>query len=112
MADDRVDRRIDEAFRALPLASLADAALSRARELGAAHADLRVERIVTQSLALRDGVVSSANDDLTLGLAVRVIVAGTWGFAATDELTPTAAAAARTGRCRWPAPSLRSTPSR
>jgi TldD protein len=94
VADDRVDRRIDGAFRALPLAALADAALSRARELGAAHADLRVERIVTQSLALRDGVVSSANDDLTLGLAVRVIVAGTWGFASTHELTPTAAAGA------------------
>jgi TldD protein len=86
--------RIDLQFRALPLSTLADAALSRARELGAGHADLRVERIQRQELVLRDGAVSSANDELTLGLAVRVIVDGTWGFASTHELTPAAAASA------------------
>jgi TldD protein len=32
-------------------------------------------------------------DAITVGLAVRVIVDGTWGFASTVELTPTAAAA-------------------
>jgi len=89
----RGDERIDPEFRALPLAALADAALSRAGELGASHADLRVERTLSQSLALRDGAVSSAADAVTLGLAVRVIVDGTWGFASTAELTPTAAAA-------------------
>jgi TldD protein len=85
--------RIDPEFRALPLGVLADAALSRARQLGASHADVRVERILSQSLALRDGAVSSAMDAITVGLAVRVIVDGTWGFASTVELTPTAAAA-------------------
>ena len=39
---------LDPVFAGLPLTTLADAALSRARELGAQHADLRVERIVTQ----------------------------------------------------------------
>jgi TldD protein len=87
------DERIDPEFRALPLSALADAALSRARQLGASHADVRVERILSQSLALRDGAVSSAMDAITVGLAVRVIVDGTWGFASTVELTPTAAAA-------------------
>ncbi|MDT7564563.1 MAG: TldD protein [Pseudonocardiales bacterium] len=87
------DERIDPEFRALPLGALADAALSRARQLGASHADVRVERILSQSLALRDGAVSSAMDAITVGLAVRVIVDGTWGFASTVELTPTAAAA-------------------
>ncbi len=38
-------REIDEAFTDLPLRRLADAALSRARALGAEHADFRVERI-------------------------------------------------------------------
>ena len=47
--------RVDPEFRALPLAALADAALGRARAGGAEHADLRVERIVTQSISLRDG---------------------------------------------------------
>ncbi|MGI8815883.1 MAG: TldD/PmbA family protein [Pseudonocardia sp.] len=92
----RVDDRIDHEFRALPLAALADAALSAAAQLGAEHADLRVERIVTQSLVLRDGTVATAADSVTLGLAVRVIVDGTWGFASTPELTTQAASATAT----------------
>ncbi|MBO0875527.1 MAG: TldD/PmbA family protein [Pseudonocardia sp.] len=76
----------------MPLENLADAGLSRAAELGVSHADLRVERILSQHLVLRDGKVSTAQDSSTLGLAVRVIVDGTWGFASTVELTPGAAA--------------------
>ncbi|NMH91344.1 TldD/PmbA family protein [Pseudonocardia bannensis] len=79
---------IDPQFRALPLAALADAALSRARELGAEHADLRVERIVSQSINLRDGHVTGVSDATTVGLAVRVVVDGVWGFASHVELTP------------------------
>jgi TldD protein len=90
---DVVDDRIDEAFRALPLEALADAALSKAHELGASHADLRVERILSQGLVLRDAAVSSTEDTVVLGLAVRVVVDGTWGFASTHRLTPTEAAA-------------------
>jgi TldD protein len=85
--------RIDPEFRALPLAALADAALGRARELGAQHADLRVERIVTQSISLRDGSVTGVADSTTVGLAVRVIVDGVWGFASHVELTAERAAA-------------------
>src|SRR3712207_5149308 len=85
--------RIDPQFRALPLAALADAALGRARELGAEHADVRVERIVTQSIELRDGRVIGLIDATTLGLAVRVLVDGVWGFASHVELTPDRAAA-------------------
>ena len=68
--------RIDPTFRALPLHRLADAALSRARELGAGDADVRVERIASQSVALRDGGVTSVVDSTTVGLAVRVLVDG------------------------------------
>jgi TldD protein len=85
--------RIDPQFLALPLAALADAALGRARELGAQHADVRIERIVTQSIELRDGRVSGVADSTTVGLAVRVIVEGVWGFASHIELTPARAAA-------------------
>jgi len=85
--------RVDEQFTALPLGRLADAALSAARRHGVEHADVRVERILDQRLGLRDGVVSTAEGSTTLGLAVRVILEGTWGFAATHELTPDAAAA-------------------
>ena len=85
--------RVDPQFRALPLAELADAALGRARELGAEHADLRVERIAGQSISLRDGEVTHLADSLTLGLAVRVLVDGVWGFASHLELTSDRAAA-------------------
>ena len=46
---------LDPAFTDLPLRRLADAALSRARDLGAEHADFRLERIRDQHLRLRDG---------------------------------------------------------
>jgi len=83
---------VDPEFLALPLHSLADAALSQARQLGATHADLRVHRLLTQGLRLRDGVVQSATDSASVGLAVRVVVDGTWGFASHAELTPAVAA--------------------
>jgi TldD protein len=85
--------RLDPRFRALPLTALADAALDRARALGVEHADLRVERIVTQSIDLRDGRVTGIVDATTVGLAVRVVVDGVWGFASHVELTPERAAA-------------------
>jgi len=84
---------IDPEFRAIDLTALADAALDRAHVLGAEHADVRIERIAGQSLELRDGAVTQVGDDLTLGLAVRVIVDGTWGFASHVELTTDGAAA-------------------
>jgi TldD protein len=83
---------IDEAFRALPLSRFADAALSRARELGAEHADVRVERIRTDSFTLRDGRMQSSHDDDERGLSVRVVHDGTWGFAATADLSAESAA--------------------
>jgi TldD protein len=85
------DGRIDAEFAALPLRNLADAALDNARALGADHADFRVERVRGQRLSLSDGKLESLSDADDSGLAVRVIVDGTWGFAATVDLTPEAA---------------------
>ncbi|HVL82954.1 MAG TPA: TldD/PmbA family protein [Pseudonocardia sp.] len=85
--------RIDPEFRALPLTALADAALDRARALGAEHADVRVERIGSQGIQLRDGAVTGITDADVMGLAVRVLVDGTWGFASHVELTRDRAAA-------------------
>ncbi|MEN3267848.1 TldD/PmbA family protein [Pseudonocardia sp.] len=78
---------VDAAFLALPRRELADAALQRAKDLGASYAEFRLERIRSESIALRDGVLESARDDEDLGLAVRVIHDGTWGFAAGVALT-------------------------
>ncbi|WP_299536701.1 TldD/PmbA family protein [uncultured Streptomyces sp.] len=83
---------IDQSFLALPLRALADAALARARALGAAHADFRFERVRGASLRLRDGRPSGASDSTDLGYAVRVVHGGAWGFASGVELTMDAAA--------------------
>ncbi|QMU78510.1 TldD/PmbA family protein [Streptacidiphilus sp. PB12-B1b] len=83
---------IDPAFLALPLRGLADAALARARALGASHADFRLERIRSASWRLRDARPSGSSDTLQLGYAVRVVRDGAWGFAAGVDLTPEAAA--------------------
>ena len=71
---------------------LADAALSAARAAGASYADLRIHAITTEVVQLRDGELQSAVTDREIGLAVRVIVDGTWGFASHAELAPEVAA--------------------
>jgi len=86
--------RIDPEFAGLPLEQLADAALDQARTLGAQHADFRVERVRGQRIRLSDGRLQTLSDGDDSGLAVRVIVDGTWGFASAVDLTPEAAAAA------------------
>nr|WP_152892598.1 TldD/PmbA family protein [Streptomyces adustus] len=77
---------------ALPLRALADAALARARALGAQHADFRFERVRSASWRLRDAKPSGSSDTTDLGYAVRVVHGGTWGFASGVDLTMDAAA--------------------
>jgi TldD protein len=86
--------RIDPEFTALPLRELADAALAQAKSLGAQHADFRAERIRGQQIGLSDGSPQTLFDADDTGLAVRVIVDGTWGFASAVDLDPDAAAQA------------------
>jgi TldD protein len=90
-------RGIDADFLDLPRHQLADAALSAATAAGASHADLRIHRITTEIIHVRDGELETAVLTRELGLAVRVVVNGTWGFASHAELT--AAVAADTARC-------------
>jgi TldD protein len=85
---------IDPEFTAYPLRAMADAALQRAADLGASRADFRAERVRSQQLSLADGSLETLQDGDELGLAVRVIVDGTWGFAAVADLSPQAAARA------------------
>jgi TldD protein len=86
------DRGIDADFLTLPRHELADAALSAAKQAGASHADLRIHRVTTEIVQLRDGELETAAITRELGVAVRVVVDGTWGFASHAELSPTVAA--------------------
>ena len=81
------EREIDPDFTALPLRRLAGTALDRARDFKAEHADVRIERLRSQRLTLRDGELVDASEDDSLGFAVRVIVDGTWGFASGVTLS-------------------------
>lgn len=85
-------QHIDPSFLALPLRALADAALARARALGASHADFRLERVRSASLRLRDGRPSGSSDTTDLGYAVRVVHGGSWGFASGVDPTMDGAA--------------------
>ena len=92
MTDRPGHRGVDDDFLALPLNRLADAALSAATAAGASYADLRVHAVTTELVQLRDGELESAVVEHDLGLAVRVIVDGTWGFASHTGLSPQIAA--------------------
>jgi TldD protein len=83
---------IDPSFIALPARDLADAALQRARDLGAEQADFRLERIRGADFSVRDGQLDSSSDSQDLGLAVRVIHEGAWGFASGVDRSPDGAA--------------------
>ncbi|MET9296361.1 TldD/PmbA family protein [Streptomyces sp. NPDC003077] len=84
--------QVDQSFLALPLRALADAALARARALGAEHADFRLERVRSAAWRLRDAKPSGSSDTTDLGYAVRVVHGGAWGFASGVDLTMDAAA--------------------
>src|SRR5580700_8086846 len=86
--------QVDPEFTAYPLRQLADAALQRAADLGAEYADFRAERVRGQQIVLSDGNLEPRYDTDDLGLAVRGVGEGTWGFAAAVDLTPQAAAGA------------------
>jgi TldD protein len=74
------------------LASLTDATLSAANAGGCTNAELRVERIRSQRVRLRDAAPEGFSDDTEFGMGVRVVVDGAVGFAATVDVSPTEAA--------------------
>ncbi|MBI2797318.1 MAG: TldD/PmbA family protein [Gemmatimonadetes bacterium] len=62
-------------------------ALDAARAAGAEYADARISLNRTQTIFTREKRVGGLSDNETLGAGVRVLVGGSWGFAATSELT-------------------------
>jgi TldD protein len=74
------------------LSALTDAALSAATDGGASIAELRVERIHSQRVRLRDAAPEGSSDNTEFGMGVRVVVDGAVGFAATVDVRPAEAA--------------------
>jgi TldD protein len=66
---------------------LADVALNAATKLGASYADIRIGRYRNQYVFTREDRVQNIVNTESYGAGVRVIANGTWGFAATNEVT-------------------------
>lgn len=76
--------------------SLADAGLATATKLGASYADIRVGRYLNQFVVTREDKVQNIVNTESMGVGVRVISNGTWGFAATSGLNADAVTSAVT----------------
>src|ERR1700690_727363 len=61
-------------------------ALNVAAQRGASYADVRVVAQRSRALTTKNGKVGSASDAESVGMSVRVIADGAWGFAASSEL--------------------------
>src|SRR5215831_12071453 len=66
---------------------LAQLALDTAKQYGAEYADVRIVRYLRQNLTTEDERVSGITDSEDIGLGVRVIAGGAWGFAGSGTLT-------------------------
>jgi TldD protein len=67
--------------------ALALLALDTAAARGATYADVRLMDIRQRDLTTKNGRVGSCAETESLGMGVRVIASGSWGFASTDDLT-------------------------
>lgn len=66
---------------------LADVALDAARSKGASYADVRIGRYLNQFVITREDKVQNIVNTESYGAGIRVIAGGTWGFAATSDVT-------------------------
>ncbi|HTH58318.1 MAG TPA: TldD/PmbA family protein [Cyclobacteriaceae bacterium] len=67
---------------------LAEVALNTAKSLGATYTDVRIGRYLNQFINTRENKVQNIVNTESFGVGVRVIANGTWGFAATNNVTP------------------------
>src|ERR1700761_481412 len=67
---------------------LADVALNAAKSGGATYADVRIGRYLNQFVTTRENRVQNIANTESFGVGIRVIANGSWGFAATNDVTP------------------------
>ncbi|HEX4910143.1 MAG TPA: TldD/PmbA family protein [Permianibacter sp.] len=74
--------------------ALADAAMTAATKAGASYCDVRIGRYLQQFITTRDQSVENVVNSESVGVGIRVIAKGCYGFFATNQLTADAVAAA------------------
>lgn len=88
---------------------LAHRALDTARHRGADYADARLVELRTEDLRMRNGALEGCDRSESMGIGVRVLLRGAWGFASTPDLSPrgvdraaaeAVAVARASGQCR------------
>jgi len=62
-------------------------AIDTAKLRGASYADARVMDIRLRDISTKNGEVGTLAESESLGIGIRVIAGGAWGFASTDRLT-------------------------
>jgi TldD protein len=62
-------------------------ALDTAKSRGATYADVRVMDIRQRDISTKNGEVGMLAESESLGIGIRVVASGAWGFASTDRLT-------------------------
>jgi TldD protein len=97
--DSQMLSRLDAHFRTVDLSAIQDAALSQCAGHGASYAAVRVHQTRHRYLHLRDLAVETALDNREIGVGIRVVVEGAWGFAATSDLRAEAVAATARRAC-------------
>ncbi|MHB8393637.1 MAG: PmbA/TldA family metallopeptidase, partial [Candidatus Dormibacteria bacterium] len=79
---------LDPTFLALPLDRLSEVALeTMASTPGLDYGDLRIHRDLVQGIHVREGDLIALTDSEPLGFGIRLIVEGSFGFAASSELS-------------------------
>ncbi len=80
-------RSLSYAFPDVSKDALADAALATAKKLGASYADIRINRYRLEAVSTRERQVLNVSSGQNYGFGVRVMINGTWGFAASPIMT-------------------------
>src|SRR6266852_811746 len=62
-------------------------AIDTAKLRGASYGDVRVMHLRQRDLTTKNGQVGTLSQSESIGLGIRVLANGAWGFASTDRLT-------------------------
>ena len=76
-------RQFDDDF----IKRMADTAIFTASKNGSSYSDFRLSNFRSQNISAREQVIQNINDNENFGFSVRVIIEGTWGFAASSTFS-------------------------
>ena len=83
-----LDRAVEIFSSAADVKELMNAALNAATMAGASYGDVRLSRQRQNFVFTREQQIQNVVDTDTIGIGVRTLVDGTWGFAATTNVSP------------------------